>query len=228
MWNKFINIASNWSTEAIIIRLVLAVIFGIAIGSGRTIKRRSAGMKTHTLVCLGSTVVMLTGQYIYFNFPGEMDMTRMSAQVVSGVGFLGVGTILVTGRNQIKGLTTAAGLWVCACYGLALGVGFIEMAIYALILALFTLKLLTKLERYFLRNVKYFDLYLEFQDNKSVARFMDIIKKQNIRIDNFELGKKQDGGVDLLLSVEVFDKERRETFVSYLINLEMVDFVEEL
>lgn len=228
MWNDFIELASNWSNEAVIIRLILAVVFGIAIGSGRTIKRRSAGMKTHTLVCLGSTVVMLTGQYIYFNYPGEMDMTRMSAQVVSGVGFLGVGTILVTGRNQIKGLTTAAGLWVCACYGLALGVGFVDMAIYALVLALFTLKLLTKLERYVLRNIKYFDLYLEFKDNKSVARFMEILKKQNVRIDNFELGKKQEGGVDLLLSIEVFDKELRETFVSYLIDLEMVEFVEEL
>lgn len=228
MWKDFIELASNWSNEAVIIRLILAVVFGIAIGSGRTIKRRSAGMKTHTLVCLGSTVVMLTGQYIYFNYPGEMDMTRMSAQVVSGVGFLGVGTILVTGRNQIKGLTTAAGLWVCACYGLALGVGFVDMAIYALVLALFTLKLLTKLERYVLRNIKYFDLYLEFKDNKSVARFMEILKKQNVRIDNFELGKKQEGGVDLLLSIEVFDKELRETFVSYLIDLEMVEFVEEL
>jgi len=96
---------------AVALRIFSAIIVGGLIGLDRGMKNRPAGMRTYMLVCLGACVVMLTNQYI-FQFFGTGDPVRMGAQVVSGIGFLGAGTIVVTRRSQIKGLTTAAGLWL--------------------------------------------------------------------------------------------------------------------
>ncbi|HLR89065.1 MAG TPA: MgtC/SapB family protein, partial [Atopostipes sp.] len=110
-------------------RVVLAIFVGGLIGTERDIKNRAAGIRTHMLVCLGAAVVMMTNQYVVESFPeSNLDITRMGAQVVSGIGFLGAGTILVTSHNRIRGLTTAAGLWAAATLGLAIGIGFYEMA----------------------------------------------------------------------------------------------------
>lgn len=103
-------------------RLLLAVLFGGIIGLERGSNRHPAGFRTHILVCVGATLAMMTNQYIT-EFFDTTDPARLGAQVITGVGFLGVGTILVTGKNRIKGLTTAAGLWASACLGLALGIG---------------------------------------------------------------------------------------------------------
>ena len=108
---------------AVIIRIASAALFGGLLGLEREIKNRAAGLRTYMLVCVGACLVMVTNQYIFETF-GASDPVRMGAQVVSGIGFLGAGTIIVTRRNQIKGLTTAAGLWSAAGVGLALGVGF--------------------------------------------------------------------------------------------------------
>ena len=113
---------------AVVLRIFAAVIIGGILGLERGMKNRPAGLRTYMLVCVGACVIMLTNQYIYQVF-GSGDPVRMGAQVVSGIGFLGAGTIIVTRRNQIKGLTTAAGLWSAAGVGLALGVGFYEAAI---------------------------------------------------------------------------------------------------
>lgn len=113
--------------QAVVFRLVLSVLIGGILGFERGLKNRPAGLRTYVLVCVGATIVMLTNQYIYQN-AGTGDPVRMGAQVISGIGFLGAGTIMVTPHNQIKGLTTAAGLWASACVGLALGIGAYEIA----------------------------------------------------------------------------------------------------
>ena len=99
---------------------------------GRAFKRHFArflSLIMIVLVCIGSTLVMLTSQNIYINLAHQTgDVARMSAQVIAGIGFLGTGTIMVTGRREIKGLTTAAGLWASACIGLACGIDFVFMA----------------------------------------------------------------------------------------------------
>lgn len=112
----------------LLIRCGMAVMVGGIIGLERGMKNRAAGFRTYMLVCLGACVVMATNQYIYQIF-GTGDPVRMGAQVISGIGFLGAGTIVVTSQNQIKGLMTAAGLWASACIGLAIGIGFYEIAI---------------------------------------------------------------------------------------------------
>lgn len=141
IWNWFVETTAGWSTLGVVFRLLSALIVGLTVGIDREMKRRGAGIKTHVLVCLGAALVMITSQYLMENFDGSTDISRMGAQVISGVGFLGVGTIIVTGRNQVRGLTTAASLWVCACVGLAAGAGYIVGVLITLALLIFTLRI---------------------------------------------------------------------------------------
>ena len=136
---------SEFNTASVVTRLVLSVIFAGVIGFERLRKRRAAGLRTYMLVSIGATLAMLTDQYISLKMGGTSP-TRIAAQVVSGVGFLGAGTIMVTGRNQIRGLTTAAGLWACACMGLALGSGFYLGAVTGFVLIFIVIAVLDKLE----------------------------------------------------------------------------------
>ena len=114
--------------QSLLLRTVLAVVIGAILGIERGKRNRPAGLRTYMLVCLGSAIVMMTNQYIY-QCCNTGDPVRMGAQVISGIGFLGAGTIIVTQRNQIRGITTAAALWTSACLGLAIGIGFYEIAI---------------------------------------------------------------------------------------------------
>lgn len=226
-----LDTASGWSSEAILIRLVFSLIVGVMIGIDRGLKRRGAGIKTHALVCLGSALVMITSQYISIYFSdGRSDMARMGAQVISGVGFLGAGTIMVTGRNQIKGLTTAAGLWVCACVGLTAGIGFLEGAAYALILIVITLKLLTKIDVVIHNHASVFDYYLEFTSSRSIASFIDTLRKTDAKVVSFDIskGKIKGEGPSAILTMEIHNKRLREELPDQLRAMECVRYMEEL
>ena len=159
-----------------------------------------------------------------------MDVARLGAQVINGVGFLGVGTIMVTGRNQVRGLTTAAGLWACACIGLAIGIGFLDGAVLALLLVFFTFKVLNRIDGWMHKYAKVFDLYLEFPTNKCVSLFVDELHRQEIKIVSFELGKSKikGEGPNAILCIEVKDRSRRPRIVDDIRNMDCVKFVEEL
>ena len=130
---------------SITLRLVLAVICGGVIGLNRAMNKRPAGFRTHILVCLGATLVMLTNQYMVDIIGLATDPARLGAQVVTGVGFLGAGTILMRGGGRkVEGLTTAACLWACACIGLALGIGFYSAAIITTLLVFLSLTVIMK------------------------------------------------------------------------------------
>ena len=137
------QLLGNWSFDiniwSILLRLVLAVLFGGAIGVERATKRHAAGFRTYILVCVGATLAMLVNQYTVVTFDSG-DATRLGAQVISGIGFLGAGSILITSRSQVRGLTTAAGLWASACVGLAIGAGFYTAAVVTGLLILGALK----------------------------------------------------------------------------------------
>ena len=130
---------------SIIIYVCVAVAIGGIIGLERGMKNQPAGSRTYMVVCLGSCVVMMTNQYIYHVFQTG-DPTRLGAQVVSGIGFLGAGTILVTKNSRIRGLTSAAGLWASACIGLAVGIGFYEGAVVAGITVLLIMTIFRKFD----------------------------------------------------------------------------------
>ena len=191
MLNEFLSIAEGWSTGAMIIRMVCALFTGTIIGIDRAIKRRGAGIKTHTLVCLGAALVMMTGQYIKMNFEGNMDIARMGAQVISGVGFLGVGTIIVTGKNQIRGLTTAAGLWACACLGLAIGAGFYEGVLLGFFAIFLSIKVLPYIEDSILAYSRNINLYVELVSMERMRDFIALLHERNIQIYDMELDRQR-------------------------------------
>lgn len=119
------QVLNSYSTQ-IVLRLLLAICFGALIGLEREHAHRPAGLRTHILVCVGSCLVMLTSEFTYHayhQFSPNMDINRLGAQVISGIGFLGAGTIIRNG-SSVKGLTTAASIWAVACIGIATGVGF--------------------------------------------------------------------------------------------------------
>ena len=109
------------TTLSVFVRLACALICGGIIGIERSYKRRPAGFRTHILICIGAAITTLTSQYLYLNMHYFTDMARLGAQVVAGIGFIGAGTIIVTKRQRVKGLTTAAGLWTSAIIGLTFG-----------------------------------------------------------------------------------------------------------
>ena len=231
LWKEMLEIAQGWSLEALIIRMFWAMLVGTLIGIDREMKNRSAGIKTHVLVCIGAALVMMTSQYIQVAFPEvKADLNRIGAQVISGVGFLGVGTIIVTGKNQVRGLTTAAGLWACACCGLAVGIGFIEGTVIALIFIMFTLKVLNLLDVRIHKNAKILDIYLEFENNKAVRQFTEDMHGLEVKISGFELAKSQikGEGPSAIISLSVDDRKLRPVMLDTLRAMEYIRYVEEL
>ena len=133
--------------QTIFFRLLLSTILSGIIGFERGFRGRAAGLRTHILVGIGATLIVMTGMYGVENLGYAADPMRMAAQVISGIGFLGAGTILIRGKTMVTGLTTAAGLWATAAIGIAVGVGFYAAATITAVISLFTFICLTTFER---------------------------------------------------------------------------------
>ena len=170
---EFIAFMREVNIVTVIVRLALAMVFGGIIGLERGKQGRAAGMRTHILVCLGATLTALIGFFASKNLGIGNDPLRVAAQVVSGIGFLGVGTILIKGRFQIVGLTTAAGLWCATAIGIALGAGFYEGALIAFIIAFLAVTLFHKIEFKVSKRQTRFGIYVEINSDKAVRATID-------------------------------------------------------
>lgn len=168
------------------LRLLLAVLCGGVIGYERGRKGRAAGLRTHMLVCLGAATAMLVNQYL-FDFYGTGDPARIGAQVVSGIGFLGVGTIIITGHRQVRGLTTAAGLWASACIGLAAGCGFYEGALVATVLAYLAVKFLARVDTRVLGKLESMTIYVELEPLCRLSTLLLQLREKGCRMVDLEL-----------------------------------------
>ena len=175
--NEIIAFLRDFNIWTVLIRLTLCVLVGGIIGVERGRQGRAAGMRTHILVCMGAALVTMMGFYITQELQLDGDPMRIAAQVVSGIGFLGVGTIMLKGRFQITGLTTAAGLWCAATIGLALGAGFYEGALGVFIFTIATVSFLHKLEYKFIKRYRRFGIYVEIISDKLVRTTIDEISK---------------------------------------------------
>ena len=215
----------EWNIVTITVRLILAVVCGGAIGLTRSVKRRGAGFKTHALVCLGSALVMMTGQYIYVDFGAISDIARLAAQVISGVGFLGVGTIMV------KGLTTAAGLWTCAGIGLSIGIGFYSGAAITTILVLVIYRFMGRVDEIAYEHSRVLDIYIEFESRRSIAPFISVLKQNNYKIVQMELNKSKKNKEELVnatLVLEVPEKTKHGIVIDLLREIPGIEYVEEI
>lgn len=175
------------SLLSIVLRMIGASVCGGIIGAERELKRRPAGFRTHILICLGAAMTTLTSQYLSIILHYEADLSRMGAQVIAGIGFIGAGTIITTRHQRIKGLTTAAGLWSCAIIGLAIGSGFYEGGILATVLILAAELFFSKLKYRALNNTTEVNLLLEHTDPACVENVLNIYRGYGVKVLNMEV-----------------------------------------
>ena len=214
---------------SVALRILAAVLIAGILGLEREKKSRAAGLRTYILVCMGSCLIMLTNQYIY-QTTGAGDPMRLGAQVVSGIGFLGAGTIIVTKRSQIKGLTTAAGLWSSAAVGLALGAGFYEAAVVAGIMIYFVMTVLQYWDVRLHRRSQYMDIYLEYSGKVGVATILKPIREMDLYIDSIDTYPSDfsENASALILSLKLPKRILHSTILADLQAIEGVIYIREL
>jgi len=198
---------------AVGLRIFCAVLIGGLIGMERGMKNRPAGMRTYMLVCMGACLVMLTNQYIFQVF-GTGDPVRMGAQVVSGIGFLGAGTIVVTRRSHIKGLTTAAGLWSSAAVGLALGIGFYEAAFIGGFAVFFAMTIMQSLDIRLHQKAKALEIYFELVRDVSLGEFLRVAQEKDLIIRDVQRESSGENGGRAYIATVKVQKRRNLTELS--------------
>ena len=216
---------------SVTVRMVLAVLCGGIIGIEREYKRRPAGFRTHILICLGAAMTTLTSQFLYLELHYYTDMARLGAQVVAGVGFIGAGTIIVTQRQRVKGLTTAAGLWASAIIGLAIGGGFYEGALFATFLIILAELLFSKLEYRMLENAPEINLYMEYTDRSCLEQVLKLYREKNVKVLNMEITRatgSEHHNACAIFSLRLNKKCKVEPLLDAIHRVEGVAAVEEL
>jgi len=216
---------------SICVRMLLATLCGGIIGIEREYKRRPAGFRTHILICLGAAMTTLTSQYLFIEMSYNIDLARLGAQVIAGIGFIGAGTIIVSQGRRIKGLTTAAGLWTSAIVGLALGAGFYEGGLFTTALILLAELLFSKLEYYILNNTPEFNLYLEYEEKLYLDSVISLLRKQDVRVLNLEVLRSDGDGkmtMAAILSLRVLKKNKVQQVIESIRSIKEISLVEEL
>lgn len=215
---------------SIVIRVLAAFLLGGIIGMERGMKNRPAGLRTYMLVCVGSCLIMLTNQYINQVYQTG-DPVRMGAQVVSGIGFLGAGTIVVTRRNQIRGLTTAAGLWAAAAVGLAIGIGFYEAAALGGCAIYVVLTVMHRWDDRLHRNSKIMEIYVELSSSVTLGSFIRGIRNLGLEIDNLQLDHTEPADDGIRSFVVTLKSKMKRDHAQLLTSIRAVDgvvYLEEL
>lgn len=213
-----------------LLRLFLALLCGGVLGIERGRKKRPAGFRTYMLVCLGAALVMMTNEYICRIY-GTGDPARMGAQVVSGIGFLGAGTIIVTGHNRVKGLTTAAGLWAAACIGLAIGVGFYGGGIIGTFMIFVAMSSLNSVDGRVSASSKVMNLYIELAEMTDIRRLIQYLKENGMKLIDIEMdnsNKVNDESAAILISLQLINKKDHDSILYAIRGLEGVKYIEEI
>lgn len=211
------------------LRLLLSVACSLVLGFERVRKRRAAGARTYLLVCVGAALVVMTGQFVMQNYSPHSDPMRIGAQVVSGIGFIGAGTIIFTGQHKIKGLTTAAGLWASACIGIAIGAGFYMGGILVTIIIFFTMTVLDRIQTNVESKINRLQLYVIFDSLQSLSGFLDFAREKKLTIQDFETLRVESGqGVGANFTVKPQVHMSHSEVIEMLSKNCGITFVEEL
>lgn len=238
----FFDYFREFNFASVTLRLALAMCFGGMLGLERARKRRAAGFRTYMIVCIGATLAMLLSQYEMVMLTGpwsglaeeigiHTDVSRFGAQVINGIGFLGTGTIIVTGRQEVKGLTTAAALWASACMGLAIGSGFYECVLLAFLLILFCVRLLPHFEAYLVERAKNINIYVEFVSLDNVGAIINRIKEQGAQIYEVDINHgEEDRSVkpSAVFSIRLNHRCLHEDVLTAISDLEGITTIDEV
>ena len=215
----------DFNIWTIMIRLVLAMLFGGALGLERGKQGRAAGLRTHIFVCLGATLTTMIGFHAVDRLASDGDPLRVAAQVISGIGFLGVGTILIKGRFQITGLTTAAGLWCAAAIGIALGSGFYEGALITFICSMLTVTILWRVEYMLNKKNRRFGIYVEIRSDEKVREAINYLEKTYNVTDIQVTAPRSGTSGNVGLEANVHNRDFSTTPHDVALNLEEQEYV---
>lgn len=176
----------------VVLRIILACFCGALVGIERSYSNRAAGFRTHMLVCVAASIAALTGIYLYIYMGIPTDPTRLPAQIISGLGFIGGGTIFVTSKKTVVGLTTAAGLWASGIVGLCIGAGFYEGGILAAFM------IILAETRFFglvsdVNHLSDFTIAVNYVYTEALDRTMRFLKDHRMRIRNLQIEGEGDG-----------------------------------
>ncbi len=227
----------EWNTISVIVRLTIAMLCGGLIGLERASKRRAAGFRTYMVVCLGATLAMLLNQYIdnmlvnVWQISQTTDAARLGAQVINGIGFLGAGTIILTGSARVKGLTTAVGLWASACMGLAIGAGFFEAALIACLLIVVIITLFAHVESWIMRHSRNMNLLIRLETLEDISRVMEKIRSANNVVYDVEVNKGKEAlgeKPSAIFSIKLAKRVTHESVIMAIADVDSVHTITEL
>ncbi len=227
---------------SVLLRMVLAMLCGGLIGIERGRKHRAAGFRTYMLVCLGAALTVLCSQYILTlsntiwaertaQIGFRTDVSRMGAHVINGIGFLGAGIIIVTGHQEVKGLTTAAGLWASACMGLAIGAGFYECVAIVFVFIFLCISILPRIEAAIVERARNLNLYVEFRALDDVGDIIACIKDQGVHIYEVDIDRgraDKSRAPNAVFSVRLHHGQRHTEVMTAISALENVTVIVEI
>lgn len=225
------NFFGELSILSVGIRLLMATLLGSIVGIERANKRYAAGIRTFALVCLGSALATITGLYFAQMSAGADDISRIPSQLLCGIGFLGAGTIIVTDRRQIKGLTTAAGLWVTASMGIAIGAGLLGPALICFVLILITNYYMHYMTRYVENHTRTMEIYIELE-RSAVTELLDLIKEKcGYKIESMERRSEEpivEGDIILRIEIDMGRRIKHSIVINDVMELDGVHYAEEI
>lgn len=228
--------------QSMMLRIILAMLVGGIIGFEREKKGRPAGFRTYMMVALGATLTVILSQYLDFmlnhrwatisdSIGIKTDLSRFGAQVINGVGFLGAGTIIVTGRQEVKGLTTAAGLWASACMGIAIGAGFYECMVIGTLLIVISMKMLPLIETVVMRHARNMNIYVGMDSMENLGNVVGYLKNADIKLYDVEIDKEQNENlshVNALLSIRLPRRLQHTEVLAKIATLNGIIIIEEV
>lgn len=224
---KFLETIYSFNEISMVLRLALAVICAGVVGIEREQKRRAAGFRTHILIAMGAAMTALLGQFLAQT--SLTDPLRIGAQVVSGMGFIGAGTIIVTRRKEAKGLTTAASLWTTAIIGLAAGAGCYIEVLFCTFMIILAQIVFSKAEYYLIASSKIMNVYVDFSDKKEIYAINEKISEKKIEVLNTEINKSpDDDGISAVFTLKFPARIDQEEILRDIADLESVRRVEGL
>lgn len=204
---------------------------GGLLGIDRGMKNRPAGLRTFMLLSMGSAIVMITNQFLYQVYHTG-DPARLGAQVISGIGFIGAGSIIVTTRNQIKGLTTAAGLWACACVGLAIGIGLYEVAVFGTVCIFFVLTLLREVDTKMRKRTRQLYAYCELDKGIPLHKLIEHTRAQGLQVLDLQFQSEASASdltaLTVTLRSDSIHKYNHEEIMELMRKLDGLSYIEEL
>jgi len=180
----------DFTFTSVVVRMVLSMVCGGLIGLEREFKKRPAGFRTHMLICIGSAMTTMTSQYLYVYLQQFTDLARLGAQVIAGMGFIGAGTIIITKKNDVKGLTTAAGLWTTAIIGLCFGAGYFEGGFMGTAIILFAELFLSRFEYRRFKAYNEYLLYIEINQKGVLKQVVEKLERNGNEVIDIQMNGK--------------------------------------